>query len=243
MFTQNSRYKFNCIGHGLNIDSGVFEPSSTTHDPPPIEIPSKMWQLKVTFVLALALLGSEAKPSHHFDHHQDYHLDHQFNHWEPLPEHVDYASPLLQLQESFVAAPAPPAPLWPAPAAVAPAPLLPAPAPAPLWPAPAPLHTHLLPAPAPLLPAAVPCLPPAAPHAHLLPTQELHLPTVTQLLPPVLEALPFASSYRAIPGPKTTSHRVSLGYAFPKLLAAPPHAHLRALPLKLAHHHHHHSLF
>ncbi|XP_034481226.1 actin cytoskeleton-regulatory complex protein PAN1 [Drosophila innubila] len=198
-----------------------------------------MWQLKLTCVLALALICSEAKPSHHFDHH----LDHQhFNHFESLPEHVDYASPLLQLQESFVAAPAPaplwpapaaaplaPAPLWPAPAAapLAPAPLLPAPVPAPLWPAPAPLlpaaHTHLLPAPAPLLPA-------------------VHLPTVTQLLPPVLEALPFASSYRAIPGPKTTSHRVSLGYAFPKFVTA-PHAHLRALPLKLAHHHHHHSLF
>jgi len=203
--------------------------------------------------LALALICSEAKPSHHFDHH----LDHHFNHFEALPEHVDYASPLLQLQESYVAPPAPaplyaapaPAPLWPAPAPLAPAPLLPAPAPAPVWSVPAPVpepflpaaHTHLLPAPAPL-PVATPCLPPVAPHAHVLPTTEVHLPTVTQLLPPVLEALPFASSYRAIPGPKTTTHRVSLGYAFPKLLAA-PHAHLRALPLKLAHHHHHHSLF
>ncbi|KAH8301965.1 hypothetical protein KR044_001415, partial [Drosophila immigrans] len=222
--------------------------------------------------VALALIGSEARPSHHFDQH----FDHHFNHFEPLHghvDHVDYSAPLL---ESFAPVPAPaPAPLWPAPAplAPAPAPLWPAPAPAPLWapapapvlpapapllPAPAPLWTPapapLLPAalpaplwpapaqlaPAPLLPAAIPC-PPAA-HTHVLPTTEVHLPTVTQLLPPVLESVPFASSYRAIPGPKTTSHRVSLGYAFPKLLAA-PHAHLRALPLKLAHHHHHHSLF
>ncbi|KAH8408682.1 hypothetical protein KR215_010614, partial [Drosophila sulfurigaster] len=211
------------------------------------------------FFVALALCSSEARPSHHFDHHFEPH----FNHLEQLHghvDHVDYAAPLL---ESFAPVPAP-APVWPAPAPVAPAPaplwapaplapaplvpapapLLPAALPAPLWPAPAPLAPAplpaLLPAPAPLLPAAVPC--PPAVHTHVLPTTEVHLPTVTQLLPPVLESVPFASSYRAIPGPKTTSHRVSFGYAFPKLLAA-PHAHLRALPLKLAHHHHHHSLF
>ncbi|XP_016964791.1 uncharacterized protein LOC108034418 [Drosophila biarmipes] len=139
----------------------------------------------------------------------------------------------------------PPAPAFsPAPLLPAPAPLLPAPAP--LFPAPAPLlpaPTPLLPAPAPFLPAPAPLVPspaflPAA--APLLP--EFHLPGVShQVLPPLLEAVPFAPTYRAIPGPKTTTHRVSIGYAFPKLLAA-PHAHLKALPLKLAHHHHH-SLF
>ncbi|XP_030561120.1 uncharacterized protein LOC115762885 [Drosophila novamexicana] len=231
-----------------------------------------MWQLKLSFVLALALSCADAKPSHHFDqfdphlHHFDQHLNH-FDHLEPLhqalPDHVDYAAP-LQLQETLLPAPLPatawpepahlaPAPAWPAPAPLAPAPLWSAPlapAPAPAWPAPAPVWpapaalapAPLLPAAAPLLPAPAPaCLPPA--HAHLLPTAELHLPTVTQVLPPVVEAVPFAPSYRATFGPKRTTHRVSVGYAFPKLLAA-PHAHLRALPLKLAHHHkHHHSLF
>ncbi|XP_017080644.1 pollen-specific leucine-rich repeat extensin-like protein 3 [Drosophila eugracilis] len=145
--------------------------------------------------------------------------------------------------------PAPPAPVFAQPAPVfAPAPLLPAqapllPAPAPLLPAPAPLlpaPAPLLPAPAPLLPAPAPLLPAPAP---LLPAPqflpEFHVPSVThQVLPPLLEAIPFAPTYRAIPGPKTTTHRVSIGYAFPKLLAA-PHAHLKALPLKLAHHRHH----
>ncbi|XP_017043014.1 extensin [Drosophila ficusphila] len=208
----------------------------------------------------------------HFDPHHVNHFDgHHLNHLESLhalPHHLDYAvqesvippAPLLPAvapPPAFappppvygpappVYAPAPPAPVYaPAPLLPAPAPLLPAPAPllpAPqaLLPAPAPL----LPAPAPLLPAPAPLLPastflPAA--APLLP--EFHLPTVThQVLPPILEAVPFAPTYRAIPGPKTTTHRVSIGYAFPKLLAA-PHAHLKALPLKLAHHHHH-SLF
>ncbi|XP_064544100.1 uncharacterized protein LOC135432360 [Drosophila montana] len=225
-----------------------------------------MWQLKLSFVLALALSCAEAKPSHHFDHfdqhlnHFDQHLNHfdqhlnHFDHFEPvhqaLPDHVDYAAP-LQLQETLLPAPLP-APAWPEPAHLAPAPAWPEPAhlaPAPAWPAPAPLapaplwSAPLAPAPAPVWPAPAPVWPaPAAlAPAPLLPAW--HLPTVTKVLPPVLEAVPFAPSYRATLGPKRTTHRVSIGYAFPKLLAA-PHAHLRALPLKLAHHHkHHHSLF
>ncbi|EDW30415.1 GL18016 [Drosophila persimilis] len=105
------------------------------------------------------------------------------------------------------------------------------PAPAPLLPAPAPLPHHLL-------PAATPFLPPA------------ELTITHQVLPPVLEAAPFATpTYRAIPGPKTTTHHVSIGYAFPKLLAHahahphPQHAHLRGLPLTKLIHKHHHSLF
>ncbi|XP_044250540.1 cellulose-complementing protein [Drosophila takahashii] len=208
-----------------------------------------MWQLTWTFAVAFLLVGGEAKPTHPFNHHFNHfdphhlgHFDgHHLNHLDSLhalPHHLDYA-----VQETALPLP-PPAPLLPAvapppafappPPVYGPAPLLPAPAP--LLPAPAPL----LPAPAPLLPAPAPLLPapaflPAA--APLLP--EFHVPSVThQVLPPVLEAVPFAPTYRAIPGPKTTTHRVSIGYAFPKLLAA-PHAHLKALPLKFAHHHHH----
>nr|NP_001261935.1 uncharacterized protein Dmel_CG13048, isoform B [Drosophila melanogaster]NP_648861.1 uncharacterized protein Dmel_CG13048, isoform A [Drosophila melanogaster]AAF49505.1 uncharacterized protein Dmel_CG13048, isoform A [Drosophila melanogaster]AGB94628.1 uncharacterized protein Dmel_CG13048, isoform B [Drosophila melanogaster] len=203
-----------------------------------------MWQLTWAFALAFLLVGGEAKPSHlhynHFDPHHVNHFDgHHLSHLDSLhalPHHLDYA-----VQESVLPPPAPllpavaPPPAFAPPQPVfAPAPLLPAlapflPAPAPLLPAPAPL----LPAPAPLLPAPA-FLPAPTP---LLP--EFHVPSVThQVLPPVLEAVPFAPTYRAIPGPKTTTHRVSIGYAFPKLLAT-PHAHLKALPLKFAHHHHH----
>ncbi|XP_033160755.1 extensin [Drosophila mauritiana] len=226
-----------------------------------------MWQLTWAFALAFLLVGGEAKPSHlhynHFDPHHVNHFDgHHLSHLDSLhalPHHLDYAvqesvlpppAPLLPVvapPPAFappppvfappppVYGPAPPAPVYAPPQPVfAPAPLLPAPAP--LLPAPAPF----LPAPAPLLPAPAPLLP--APAFLPAPTPllpEFHVPSVThQVLPPVLEAVPFAPTYRAIPGPKTTTHRVSIGYAFPKLLAT-PHAHLKALPLKFAHHHHH----
>ncbi|KAH8339233.1 hypothetical protein KR074_007749, partial [Drosophila pseudoananassae] len=194
---------------------------------------------------AFLLVGSGAKPSHHFNHHYD-HFDghHHLNHLESLhalPHHLDYAvqeavlpppAPLLPgvaPAPAFAPAPSPVYVFAPAPPALAPAfAPLPAPIPAPLLPSPA-----LLPAPAPLLPAPAPLLPAPAP---LLP--ELHLPTVThQVLPPVLEAVPFAPTYRAIPGPKTTTTKVSVGYLFPKVLAK-PHLHLKALPLKLKAHHH-----
>ncbi|KAH8239150.1 hypothetical protein KR032_001334, partial [Drosophila birchii] len=182
----------------------------------------------------LLVAAGEAKPSHHhhFNHHFNHFDGHHLDALHALPHHLDYA-----VQEAVLPAPAPvlpavaPPPAFAPSPVYAPAPLLPAPSP--LLPAPAPLlpaAAPLLPAPAPLLPAPA-CLPAAAP---LLP--EFHLPTVHHhVLPPVLEAVPFAPSYRAIPGPKTTTHKVSVGYAFPKLLAK-PHVHLKALPLKWAHH-------
>uniref|UniRef100_A0A1B0AY88 VM domain-containing protein n=1 Tax=Glossina palpalis gambiensis TaxID=67801 RepID=A0A1B0AY88_9MUSC len=142
-----------------------------------------------------------------------------------LPEHFAYATP-----EFLHSAPLPigPAPLWPAPA-----PLFAAPAPAPLLPAPAPL----LPAPAPLLPAPAP----------LLHTPVLAAPAPAPLPVPLPVPLAPIPTYRAIPGPKTTTHHVSVGYAFPQpVVARPivaPHAHFHAAPLSWAHHHHHHSLF
>ncbi|EDV40006.2 uncharacterized protein Dana_GF10303 [Drosophila ananassae] len=201
-----------------------------------------MWQLTWACAFAFLLVGSGAKPSHHFNHHFDHFGGHHhLNHLESLhalPHHLDYAvqeavlPPPAPLLPGVAPAPAfaPPTPVFaPAPPALAPAfAPLPAPVPAPLLPSPA-----LLPAPAPLLPAPAPLLPAPAP---LLP--ELHLPTVThQVLPPVLEAVPFAPTYRAIPGPKTTTTKVSVGYLFPKVLAK-PHLHLKALPLKLKAHHH-----
>ncbi|XP_002086388.3 protein TRACHEARY ELEMENT DIFFERENTIATION-RELATED 7A [Drosophila yakuba] len=203
-----------------------------------------MWQLTWAFALAFLVLGGEAKPSHlhynHFDPHHVNHFDgHHLSHLDSLhalPNHLDYAvhESVLPPPAPLLPAVAPPPAFAPPPPVFAPAPLLPAPAP--FLPAPA----QLLPAPAPLLPAPAPLLPAPAflpAPAPLLP--ELQVPSVThQVLPPVLEAVPFAPTYRAIPGPKTTTHRVSIGYAFPKLLAA-PHAHLKALPLKFAHHHHH----
>ncbi|XP_017098555.2 uncharacterized protein [Drosophila bipectinata] len=145
------------------------------------------------------------------------------------PAFAPATTPVFAPAPAPVFAPAPTPVFAPAPPALAPAfAPLPAPIPAPLLPSPA-----LLPAPAPLLPAPAPLLPAPAP---LLP--ELHLPTVThQVLPPVLEAVPFAPTYRAIPGPKTTTTKVSVGYLFPKVLAK-PHLHLKALPLKLKAHHH-----
>ncbi|KAL9904175.1 uncharacterized protein ACN2A1_004645 [Glossina fuscipes fuscipes] len=142
-----------------------------------------------------------------------------------LPEHFAYATP-----EFLHSAPLPigPSPLWPAPA-----PLFAAPAPAPLLPAPAPL----LPAPAPLLPAPAP----------LLHTPVLAAPAPAPLPVPLPVPLAPIPTYRAIPGPKTTTHHVSVGYAFPQpVVARPivaPHAHFHAAPLSWAHHHHHHSLF
>ncbi|XP_017127608.1 extensin [Drosophila elegans] len=225
------------------------------------------WAFALAFLLVGGEAKPSQFFNHHFNHfdpHHTSHFDgHHLNHLDTLhalPHHLDYAvqeavlpppAPLLPAVAPPPAfAPAPPAygpappvygpapPVYgPAPPVLAPAPLLPAPAP--LLPAPAPLlpaSAPFLPAPAPLLPAPAPAFLPAA--APLLP--EFHVPTVThKVLPPILEAVPFAPTYRAIPGPKTTTHRVSIGYAFPKLLAA-PHAHLKALPLKFAHHH---SLF
>uniref|UniRef100_A0A1B0FJZ7 Uncharacterized protein n=1 Tax=Glossina morsitans morsitans TaxID=37546 RepID=A0A1B0FJZ7_GLOMM len=189
-----------------------------------------MLHLKVTFALialcAVALV--QAKPSHPYDFHG-------------LSEHFAYATP-----DFLHSAPLPigPAPLWPAPA-----PLFAAPAPAPLLPAPAPL----LPAPAPLLPAPAPLFPAPAPLLHtsvLAAPAPLPVPLpVTRIIPPAIDAIPLAPvpTYRAIPGPKTTTHHVSVGYAFPQpVVARPlvaPHAHFHAPPLSWAHHHHHHSLF
>ncbi|KAM7358421.1 uncharacterized protein ACRADG_003403 isoform 1-T2 [Cochliomyia hominivorax] len=210
-----------------------------------------MMHVKVAFaLLAMAVVCAQAKPSHPFGLHG-------------VPAHLDLVPPVLPPAHFHSALPAPllphhhhakwlpashfhalpaPAPIVPAPAPLLPAPAPLLPAPAPLLPAPAPL----LPAPAPLLPAPAPLLPAVAPvvpaHAHVV-------SAATPILPPVLEAVPFVEhvpTYRAIPGPKTTTHHVSVGYAFPRLakLHAVSHAHhIHAAPLTLAHHHHHHSLF
>uniref|UniRef100_W8BFH1 Uncharacterized protein n=1 Tax=Ceratitis capitata TaxID=7213 RepID=W8BFH1_CERCA len=221
--------------------------------------------MKLTFaLLALAAL-TNAKPSHPFALHS------------AIPDHFDLAPPVLPpthfhasppvaepwLPEAhFHAAPAPapahflpaPAPILPAPAHFLPAPapaFLPAPPPA-LLPAPAPA---LLPAPAPVFPAPPALLPaPEVHHHHHVVPAPLPVPVPVlpaPLAPPVFEPAAFiAPSYRAIPGPKTTTHHVSVGYAFPtahvaKIVA--PHAHFHALPVHsaklLSHHHHHHSLF
>lgn len=201
-------------------------------------------------MLALAVVCAQAKPSLPLGLHG-------------VPAHLDLVPPVLPPAHFHAAGPAaflphhhhakllPPAHFHAAPLVPAPAPLLPAPAP--LLPAPAPL----LPAPAPLVPAPAPLLPAPAP---LLPAPVVHthahvVPAATPILPPVLEAVPFVEplpTYRAIPGPKTTTHHVSVGYAFPHRVAklqAVSHAHVHALPhhahvhhaapLTLAHHHHH----
>ncbi|XP_068139859.1 uncharacterized protein, partial [Drosophila tropicalis] len=172
-----------------------------------------------------------------------------------LPNHLDFTpTPVAEEAFPWISAPAPvsiapaPTPLVPGPTPLVhgPAPLVPAAAP--LVPAPIPPQipvwtSQALPAVAPAPPVFAPAsfLPATAP---ILPTYtqpiHQHLSTVTQVLPPILEAVPFAPRYRAIPGPKTTTTKVAIGYAFPKLLAT-PHSHLKALPLKLSHHHH--SLF
>ncbi|XP_065362642.1 uncharacterized protein LOC135956080 [Calliphora vicina] len=224
-----------------------------------------MMNVKVAFaLLAFAVVCAQAKPSHPYGFHG-------------VPDHLDLVPPVLP-PAHFHAAPADPwfpqhhakflppahfhaghllpapAPLLPAPAPLLPAPAPLLPAPAQLLPAPAHFHpapTQFLPAPAHFLPAPAPLLPAPVVHTHA------HVvPAPAPILPPVYEALPFVEplpSYRAIPGPKTTTHHVSVGYAFPqprlaKLHAvshghvhAVPHAHLHAAPLTLAHHHH--SLF
>ncbi|EDW73623.2 uncharacterized protein Dwil_GK17647 [Drosophila willistoni] len=192
----------------------------------------------------------DGSPSHHFEHPHLHHL----NHLEPLPpplqlglpNHLDFTpTPLAEEALPWIPAPAPvsiaPAltPLGPAPSVPAAAPLVPAPIlpQIPVWtsqalPAVAPAPPVF--APASFLPASTPIVPTYTQPIHQ------HLSTVTQVLPPILEAVPFAPRYRAILGPKTTTTKVAIGYAFPKLLST-PHAHLKALPLKLSHHHH--SLF
>ncbi|XP_053955038.1 uncharacterized protein LOC128861146 [Anastrepha ludens] len=213
-------------------------------------------------LLAMAALAV-AKPSHPFALHS------------AIPEHFDFAPPVLPPTHFHAAAPVPepwlpaphlhaaaPAPLLPAPAQYLPAPAQLLPAPAPILPAPAPIFPA--PAPAPIFPAPAPFFPAPAPAAilpaPLLPAPVVHhhhhvlpapLPVpVPVLSAPVLEPAPFvAPTYRAIPGPKTTTHHVSVGYAFPhahvaKIVA--PHAHLHAAHLHsapLLSHHHHHSLF
>ncbi|KAI8120179.1 hypothetical protein CVS40_8524 [Lucilia cuprina] len=209
-----------------------------------------MMHVKVAFaLLALAVVLAQAKPSLPFGFHGvPDHLDlvppvlppahfHAAGPLLPHHHHAKFLPPAHFHASPVLPAPAPllpaPAPLLPAPAPLlpAPAPLLPAPAPAPLLPAP----THFLPAPAHVVPAPAPLI-----HTHclIICSSCPHSNPSTQPLP----------TYRAIPGPKTTTHHVSVGYAFPqprlaKLHAhhvhAVPHAHLHAAPLTLAHHHHH----
>ncbi|XP_049313879.1 uncharacterized protein LOC125778748 [Bactrocera dorsalis] len=194
-----------------------------------------------------------------------------------IPDHFELAPPVLPPTHFHAAAPAPepwlpephfhaaapvPEPWLPAPHLIpAPAPFLPAPAPllpapAPLLPAPAPIlpaPAALLPAPAPVLPAPALLPAPVVHHHHHVVPAPLPVPVpVLQpaLAPPVLEPAAFvAPSYRAVLGPKTTTHHVSVGYAFPTAHVAKivtPHAHLHSVPVhsaKLLAHHHHHSLF
>ncbi|XP_014089373.2 uncharacterized protein [Bactrocera oleae] len=217
-----------------------------------------MTSMKFAFVLLAMTAVAVAKPSYPFSLNS------------AIPDHFDLSPPVLPPTHFHSAPPAPeqwlpephfhaaapvPEPWLPAPHLLpAPAPFLPAPTP--ILPAPAPI----LPAPAAFLPAPTPVLPapaflpaPVVHHHHHVVPAPLPVPVpVLQpaLAPPVLEPAAFvAPSYRAVFGPKTTTHHVSVGYAFPtahvaKIVA--PHAHLHSVPVhsaKLLAHHHHHSLF
>ncbi|XP_075163281.1 uncharacterized protein LOC142235917 [Haematobia irritans] len=227
-----------------------------------------MMHFKMAFAfLALAVMLAQAKPSlpygfhgvpDHIDLAPPAHL-HQHQHLHHVPQ--VYGVPPAHIHHQVPELIAPEAHFHQAPPVLPPAHFHEVAAPAPIYPG----HAHLLPAPAPLLPAPAPLLPAAAHfvpaptpvvHTHVLPAPAPVLPApvhVTKFLPPVLEAIPFTAPvphYRAIPGPKTTTHHVSVGYAFPHAHAhfakaiVHPHAHLHAAPLALApHHHHHHTLF